>query len=490
MKTHHNARYPFLWVVTAEEERIIRENRMVFDEDVQFFSWDICAGFQGLTKNGGDGPWIWEPVDHEMLDPKAALEMVPTLPEDSVIFMKDFHKFFTDITIVRQALNIKPALKGGGRTIVFLSPTRDIPVELLSDITTMEFEFPDREALKRITRVVGEDQKMELTDKELEPISEALMGMTAEAAENALCFSFVKHGHFDVRTVLDEKAALLKAGGMLEYGRFTETYAKLYGLDVMKKFVLQTIPSPDAKGVAIYGVPGCGKSAFGKATGNEVQRAVLVANFNAIRDKYQGVAEARTSWMFKTIEAFGRPIVFADEIEKSMAGTGNAETDGGVGQRILGEFLKYMADKKENGSYWICTMNNLDEFLHLSGGALIRRFDAVFFVDMPNKEECEGIAKIWSGLKGVDIPENFDFKGEYTGADIENLAGKMKMMDCSAHDAQEMVIPYGRYNKDMLEAIRKKAEGVCIWATSREKKYRPAPARKVKLDPSVNAGLN
>ena len=484
MKTHHNARYPYLWYATSEEERIIRENRALFDKDVQFFSWDICAGFQGLTQNGGDSPWVWTPVDQESLDPKAALEKVTSLPEDSVVFMKDFHHYLNDITVVRQALNIKPDLKGGGRTIVFLSPTRDIPVEMLSDITVMDFEFPDREALKRIAKVVGEDQEMALTDKDLDSVSESLMGMTAEAAENALCFSYVKHGNFDVRTILDEKAALLKAGGVLEYGRFTETFDNLYGLDVMKKFVLGTIFDPDSRGVLIYGVPGTGKSAFCKALGNAVDRAVLIANFSAVRDKYQGVAEARTDWMFKTVEAFGRPIVFADESEKAFSGTGSADTDGGVGTRNLGQFLTYMADRKKDGSYWIGTMNNLDEFLHLSGGALIRRFDAVFFVDMPNEEECRGIAKIWSGLKGVEIPEDFDFKGEYTGADIENLATKMKMMDCSADEASEMVIPYGRYNKDTLDAIRRKAEGVCIWATSREKKYQPAPSRKVKRDAS------
>ncbi len=482
MRKHHNARYPYLWYPTTEEERIIRENRAQFEESVEFFSWDICAGFRKLVRQSETDPWVWSNTDANLVDPQKALAHVPKLPEDCVIFMKDYHKYFDSIKVVRQALNIKQDLKGGGRTVVFLAPVNLVPIELMDEITVMEFNYPDREALRKIMDVVAEDQGMKQPENPSE-VLDALMGLTQEAAENALCLSYVEHGSFIPKTILNEKAAFLRAGGVLEYGQFQETFENLYGLDVMKKFVLQTIKHPEARGILIYGVPGCGKSHFAKALGNAIERAVLTAKFNALRDKYQGVAEARTSMMFKTIEAFGRPIVFADEIDKSLSGTDNADTDSGVGQRILGEFLTYMEDRREGGSYWICTCNNLEEFLTLSGGALPGRFDAIFFVDMPNQEEARGISKIWSNLKKVQIPEDFDFNGQFTGRDIKKLAKQMKMMECSAEEASELIIPYGKYNAEKLEEIRAKAEESCIWATSREDRKAPKlKHRKVKRD--------
>jgi len=488
LKKHHNARYPYLWYPTTEEERIIRENRALFDEEVPFFSWDICDGFKKLVRQESGDPWVWNPSNKDIIDPQQALAHIPSLPEDSVIFMKDYHKYFDSIKVVRQAINIKPDLKGGGRTVIFLSPINLVPIELMDEITVMPFDYPDREALRRVMKMVAEDQGMKETEQASD-IIDALMGLTYEAAENALCLSYVEHGKFVPKTLLNEKAAFLKAGGVLEYGQFSETFENLYGLDVMKKFVLQTMKHPEARGILIYGVPGCGKSHFAKALGNEIERAVLIAKFNALRDKYQGVAEARTSMMFKTIEAFGRPIVFADEIDKSLSGTENADVDSGVGQRILGEFLTYMEDRKEGGSYWICTCNNLEVFLTLSGGALPGRFDAIFFVDMPNPEEARGIARIWSNLKGVSIPEDFDFEGIYTGRDIKKLAKQMKMMESTAEEASELIIPYGKYNASKLEGIRAKAEETCIWATSRENKAQPKLNRKVKRETVVDAEI-
>ena len=161
--------------------------------------------------------------------------------------------------------------------------------------------------------------------------------------------------------------------------------------------------------------------------------------------------------MLKTIEAFGPSLVFADEFEKSIAGSEASETEGGVGQRILQKFLTYMEDRAPGGGYWICTCNNLDDVLSLSGGALVRRFDAIFFVDMPSVEECKGIAKIWSEKMSVEIPEDYDFDG-FTGADIAKLARNMAMLGCDADKARQFLIPSSQSIGSKIAEIRKKAK--------------------------------
>lgn len=482
MAKFHDARYPFLWVTTTEEERIIRENRRDFEDGVNFFAWDLVDGYRQLIHTEpdaeGNSVWVWVNANPDIHDPNAALVSLMELPEESVIFIKDFHRFMEDISICRQLLNAKDHLKSTGKMIVFLAAETNIPAELRHDIQVIDFEYPGRVALQSLLETVAEDNEVVLNG-DTEKVVDAMQGMTMEAAENALAYSLVTQKKFDVKTVLDQKAALLKSGEVLRYGQFRETFDDLYGLEVMKDFVLGTITSPEARGILIYGVPGCGKSHFAKAVANTVKWALLEAQFNNLRSKYQGQAEGKLGDMLKTVEAFGRVIVFADELDKAVAGSEASDVDGGVGSRILGELLKYWQDRRPGGSYWICTCNSLDDMLTMSGGAMVRRFDAIFFADMPTKAEARGIARIWSEKKGVQIPKGFDFS-HYTGADIAKLATNMAMLKCSAEEAATYVIPYGRANGAQLKRIREKAAEVCIWASKPEVAMQPVPTRKVK----------
>jgi hypothetical protein len=483
IKAHHDARYPFVWFQTTEEERIIRENRAKFPDEVNFFSWDIAAGFQLMRKNGGD-LWVWDDFTaissgKKVVDPKAAVNLIQQLPENSLMFLKDFHKFFESISVSRETLNLKPSLKTGSKTICFLSATKAIPVELANDITVLDYAYPSESELLKVLERIASDNGMKMPENS-EVVVNAMKGLTWEGAENALCLSLVIKGFFDIKTILDQKAALLKAGGVLEYGNFKETLDELYGLEVMKEFVIKTFASPKSTGIIIYGAPGAGKSAFAKAVANHFGIPCLILRFSSLKDKYQGVAEGRLRDAFHNIRAFGNCVVFVDEIESICSGISSGG-DSGVGMALFKDLLVEIEDSKGCGAKWIGTCNDLTPIIKESGGALISRMDAVFFADVPTrKEESMGIAKIWSKKEGIEIPETFDLTG-YSGRNIAKLAEKMSMMNCSADEAAKYVIPYGKAYASELEEIRRKAKEVCIWASSPEK---PQPMgvseRKIK----------
>lgn len=475
MHHHHDARYPFLWVQTTEEERIIRENRSRFEEGANFFSWDIAAGFQALVQNGGEDSWVWYPFDipgftppkgGKIIDPGVALEAARALPENSMIFMKDFHKYFEKIAISRAALNLKADLKLTAKTICFLAAEKRIPSELANDITVYDYPYPDEETLMRILRKMAEDNSMEVPE-DADTIVNAMRGLTWEGAENALALALVMKGYFDVKTVLDQKAAQLKASGILEFGIFSERLSDLFGLEVMKAYLKKTVGKPKARGILIYGTPGAGKSHTAKAVANEMGWPCLILRFSALKDKYQGVAEGRLRDAFKTIRAVGKCVVFMDEIEAIASGISSGG-DSGVGQALYKDLLVELEDSRGCGAYWIGTCNALDPLIRESGGAILRRFNGIFFADMPTLEETRGIAGIWEKKEGVEIPNDYSLDG-HSGADIAKLAETMAMMECSAEEAGQYILPYGLAHADELEEIRRKAEGVCIWAGKREK---------------------
>ena len=427
MKNYHKARYSLLYCETVEDERFIRHHRSLIEEDVTFFKWDIAEGFKVFAHPGdNDKAWVWDTVamredgeddvkvmipatsdDEPVLDPKTAMKFCKHLPGNSIIFVYDMHKFFPDemagIEVIRQILNEVPVLVGNSQMIVFLSAVKYIPAELRKDVTVIDFALPNEKDLDGILRKTCEDNAENgiIYPENAQTVVDSIRGMSQKAAENALALSLVQHGKFDTNCLLDEKAATIKATNYLTYVRYTESFDGLFGLEKVKKYILDAVNGRMLNGILLDGIPGGGKSHLAKAVANATKRPCLIADFSSLRTKYQGEAESNINDLLNTIEAFGRPIVFVDEFDKSLAGLNGANTDGGVGSRIMQAWLRYMQDKEPGGSYWVCTSNSLDTICNWSGGAILRRLEGKYFIDMPTKDDCRGIAKIWSKKWGT-----------------------------------------------------------------------------------------
>ena len=124
------------------------------------------------------------------------------------------------------------------------------------------------------------------------------------------------------------------------------------------------------------------------------------------------------------------------------------------------------------------TANNLQDVLIISGGALVRRFDAMFFLDMPSAKERAQIVKIWNRKMGVQIPGEFGTEG-MTGADIAKIARTMKLLDCTADEARKYVIPTKQALGARIDDIRRAATATCIPASAPEEKPITATGRKI-----------
>ena len=77
------------------------------------------------------------------------------------------------------------------------------------------------------------------------------------------------------------------------------------------------------------------------------------------------------------------------EIEKGLSGLSSSDrTDGGTASRVFGSLLTWMQEKKEP-VFVVATANNIEQL----PPELLRkgRFDEIFFVDLPSKEERKEI---------------------------------------------------------------------------------------------------
>jgi len=151
------ARYSLIFIATTEEDRLeytIR-NCIKLGKKRAVYTWDFIDGFLNTPNNKEIGK----------RNPLQALEYIEKLTVDNpaLFLLKDFNKFFSDITIDRKLRNLSRLLKTQPKTIIIIAPEIIIPEELRELITVLEFNLPDvneiRQELIRLLNLL--EQKLE-----------------------------------------------------------------------------------------------------------------------------------------------------------------------------------------------------------------------------------------------------------------------------------------------------------------------------------------
>ena len=175
---------------------------------------------------------------------------------------------------------------------------------------------------------------------------------------------------------------------------------------------------------------------------------------------------------WQVLQAIAPVVVFMDEIEKGFGGVQSSNrTDGGTGSASFGLFLTEMQEAADTGLgiYIVATCNDVGDLLALSQGAFLRRFDDVFFVDMPDAKERKEILAIMNGRYGTSFPETVtDKMDNWTGAEIEKFA------KAAIYEGEETALanvkPVYLQNQVRIEEARKWAIYNARLANSREKR--------------------
>jgi SpoVK/Ycf46/Vps4 family AAA+-type ATPase len=232
------------------------------------------------------------------------------------------------------------------------------------------------------------------------------------------------------RNVIQEKTQIIRKTGILDYYHSSESFKDVGGLGNLIDWFKARAPVfsgtlrytglPQPKGVLLVGVPGCGKSLSAKALAGAWGVPLVRLDVGSIFGSLVGSSEANLRQAIQTAEAVSPCILWVDEVEKGFAGV-QAPFGGGVTARVFGSFLTWLQDKK-SPVFVVATANDLggipSEFLCKG------RFDEVFFVGLPTKEQREIIFDIHLSKRKRD-PGQFDLKtlaevsDRFSGAEIE-----------------------------------------------------------------------
>jgi AAA+ superfamily predicted ATPase len=454
-ESYLRAGYPALWVQTDEEDRALRT---LYHEsgDAYCYRWDLAGGLVAMGNK--DTKPIASPVE--------ALKAIVGLDSNSVLFLLDFHPFLKDAQVYRTLKNLLSHCKATSKHFVIISPVLTIPAELAKAITVIEWTLPDLQDLQTLAwRIIEGYQKSNNTTVEYDAsVMAYAKGLTAPEAENAVARSLAISGKVEREILEQEKLQTIKKTGLMEIYP-AESADSLRGLDLLKQYIEArkkgfTNPAlPTPKGILLAGPPGTGKSLSAKVISGVLGFPLLKVGPEAFKGGIVGESEAKTKQVWKIAKASAPCVLWIDEVEKVFGGAQSSnKTDGGAGAASFGIMLSEMQELKEP-VYIVATCNDIDDLLAVSQGAIMRRFDDTFFIDLPTKSERADILDFMVRKYGLDPAElsngNTPSMNNWSGAEIEKLV-KGALYD-GADIAAHNVHPIYEQNREAIDRAR-------IWA--------------------------
>ena len=421
------ARYPIIYINTIEEDRVeyvIRKN-IKTNLNRSIYSWDFVDGYTNNPNNEG----------FAKRNPLQALELVERLNAETpaLFLLKDFNRFLTDLSISRKLRNISRILKLQPKTIIIIGSDLTIPKELQDLITVVQFQLPlEEEISQELNRLIS-SLNIKVDSQLFESLTRACQGLSLERIRRVLSKIIATYKTIDndsITVLLSEKKQIISQTEILEYSSVNEQIANLGGLENLKDwlkkrktaFGLQAfnygLPTP--RGLLLIGIQGTGKSLTAKAIANDWQLPLLKLDVGKLFGGIVGESESRLRQMINVAETISPCILWIDEIDKAFSNSDN-RGDSGTSNRVLATFISWLSEKTKP-VFVIATANNID----LLPIEIIRkgRFDEIFFLDLPEKEEREEIFKIHLQTFRPNSWESFDYNQlaqaseSFSGAEI------------------------------------------------------------------------
>lgn len=241
------------------------------------------------------------------------------------------------------------------------------------------------------------------------------------------------------------------------------------------------------RGVLLVGVPGCGKSLSAKAIAASWNLPLYRLDLANIHGQYLGQSEGRLKEALATADRVAPCVLWIDEIEKGLAGSGSG-ADGGTSARVVGHFLYWL----QEGRARVFVVSTANDIAKLPPELFRRgRFDELFFVDLPTPAERREIIGLYTTRHlriDVDdslIEELVELSEGFAGADLQAAVAEVAKEavlkgDAAAGDAYlrkvfANIVPLSKTNPEAIEAIR---------AWGRE---RAVPASGIVAEPTEGA---
>ena len=489
-----SAYYPVFYLNSFEYDRTkqkiegIAELLRSGDKKVRIYNWNCVEGLIEKTPDGSK--YLGEEYD----EPEMVLKYIykdETKDCKDIFILEDLSNYIEEDKIKYYIRKIAEHAKYTNTHAIILSAIYKLPTELEKYVTVLNIPLPDRTDMERTLAVVERQTKKNLSVEMRNKMVDAALGMTSMEADLAFCLAAVKDGlgENSPYTVSAEKEQIIRKSGILDFFPKNESLKDVGGMDVLKDWLFKRQMAyqkrardwglQEPKGLLLLGVPGCGKSLTAKSIASFWNMPLLRLDVGKVFQGLVGSSEDNIRKAIATAEAVAPCVLWIDEIEKGLSGVqSSGATDGGVTSRIFSTILTWMQEKI-SPVFVVATANNINQL----PPELLRkgRFDEIFFVDLPTKEERKNIFAIHLNKKNQDpIKNSYPMESlanqteGFNGAEIEEcikeamFAAYVENPDCpklkTTHlmEAISNTVPLSTTMKEQISALRQ-------WAKTRAK---------------------
>jgi SpoVK/Ycf46/Vps4 family AAA+-type ATPase len=463
------SRYPVFYVLGWDEDRIERLLRSIaksfYGADDRLAVWTAGSGFSGLSPEAEDDR-----------SPLAALRRVEHGEQEMMFLLKDLPTWFEqDPELIRGVRELYYRLRWTNSFVFLSCPLLLLPEILKKEVFLVEMDLPAEEEI--LTVLQSSTSASTLPREQLHRMSAAMRGLSLNEVGHlsARLFQAESLGlDAALSEIQEEKSQLLRKESCLQFYPPQRSLDRIGGLENLKDWVVKRadlfserayeagVPLPS--GVLFMGVSGCGKSMAAKAIATAWNLPLVRLDMSLVLSGSFGTPEYAFNHATRMAEEVAPIVLWVDEIENSFGYDDQARGSGG-NVNIFSSFLTWLQEKSPK-VFVAATANRIKQL----PAELMRkgRFDQLFFLDLPNKDERKHIFRIHIRANGGN-PEEFDLgyiaasTRDWSGAEIEQVV-KSARIEAYQEDRQfnerdivrnaVATIPLSRTMVEQIKAIK------------------------------------
>jgi len=428
------------------------------------FFWNLGVSSLEQCLIAEDGGLVFKPVSEYKKPPHAdpilfVFDYINNFDGVGIFILGDIHSFIGKNSpqlsweILTRVKNLYHRLKPTEKRIVLLGQNIELHDSLVRLIQVCEVPLPNIGQiqdhfesylvfLEESATLQDVTFRVSLSYEDKETFARAALGLTLEEVSDFLRLTVKERLsstgiliHASVTPLIVEYKTRLLAQMGIELGK--PATIPFGGLDLLREWLTRrrrlftqearSLHLPQPKGVLLAGPPGVGKSLLAKNIATILNLPLLQLDIASLLGSLVGESEGNVRRALKTAEAIAPCVLWVDEIEKALSGTGDTS---GVSQRILGNLLTFMSECTA-GAFVVATCNDpsaLPSELKRKG-----RFDENFFVDLPTEPERCQILKIHLERFGIEVEDEYleaiaANTVKFSGAELETLAAEAALL--------------------------------------------------------------
>ncbi len=285
---------------------------------------------------------------------------------------------------------------------------------------------------------------------------------------------------------VEDLSLVAKEKGLDDVGNYEEVKKELYNAMILPfedPVVAEQYHIKPAKGILLFGPPGCGKTMLMRALAKEMKFTFLYIKTSNILSKWVGESEKNISLLFQKARSMKPCILFFDEIDAlGRKRTEFSEDD--TGPKVLSTLLQEMdgINAKQDGVIVVGATNAP----HMIDPALMRpgRLDKIIYMPLPDLHGRKEIFKVL--LRKYPVDENIDYDllaaktPRFSGADIKNVIEETARLVAERAKKKDELIPIT--TNDLLDVIKRTKPSVRLADIELYEKFKLDYERKRRVE--------